>query len=67
MNQKLSSGQLQTVTGIIQAEEMGMTLVHEHLFNDLSSVVDEPYFKFSNELVGKKVEPSLMYGLRQDP
>ncbi|MDY5147913.1 phosphotriesterase family protein [Actinotignum sp. GS-2025a] len=64
---QLKSGELQTVRGIIKAQDMGMTLPHEHLFNDLSSVVDEPYYEFSKELVGKKVTPDLMYGLRQDP
>lgn len=31
---------LQTVTGPVAREDMGLTLPHEHLFNDLSSVVD---------------------------
>lgn len=64
---QLSSGQLQTVKGVIDAEEMGLTLPHEHLFNDLSSVVDDPFYKLSNGLVGKSVSPELMWGLRQDP
>ena len=29
---------LQTVTGPVAREDMGLTLPHEHLFNDLSSV-----------------------------
>ena len=66
-NSELKSGYLQTVTGIIPASDMGMTLPHEHLFNDLSSVVDEPFYDFSSRLVGKKVSPRLMWGLRQDP
>ncbi|EFU2612391.1 TPA: hypothetical protein JLF00_004557 [Escherichia coli] len=33
---------LQTVTGPVAREDMGLTLPHEHLFNDLSSVVDAP-------------------------
>lgn len=62
-----SSGELQTVMGVINADEMGVTLPHEHLFNDLSSVVDEPSYKFSEVLVGKPVAPDLMWALRQDP
>ncbi|END1034228.1 phosphotriesterase-related protein, partial [Escherichia coli] len=31
------------------------TLPHEHLFNDLSSVVDAPCYPFSQRLVDKKV------------
>lgn len=47
-------GFLQTVTGPIAHTDMGLTLPHEHLFNDLSSVVDEPHYEFSQQLVGKK-------------
>ncbi|MDI5823379.1 hypothetical protein MJI95_35555, partial [Salmonella enterica subsp. enterica serovar Kentucky] len=42
----------------------GLTLPHEHLFNDLSSVVDEPHYAFSQELVGKKVSADLQWGLK---
>ncbi|WKD58459.1 phosphotriesterase family protein [Corynebacterium caspium] len=59
--------QLMTVLGPISAAEMGITLPHEHLFNDLSEVVDQPYYEFSQALVGQKVRPGLMWGLRQDP
>jgi len=61
------SAELQTVTGVIKAEDMGVTLPHEHLFNDLSSVVDNPSYEFSEVLVGKPVSPDLMWALRQDP
>ncbi len=40
-------GFLQTVTGPVAHTDMGLTLPHEHLFNDLSSVVDEPHYAFS--------------------
>lgn len=58
---------LTTVLGDIPASDMGITLPHEHLFNDLSSVVDEPYYDFSQHLVDAKVGPSMMWALRQDP
>lgn len=48
---------LQTVTGPVAREDMGLTLPHEHLFNDLSSVVDAPCYPFSqlhNGLLIKK-------------
>ncbi len=45
---------LQTVTGPVAREDMGLTLPHEHLFNDLSSVVDAPCYPFSQQLVDKK-------------
>lgn len=60
-------GFVQTVTGAVKKEDMGITLVHEHLFNDLSSVVDEPYYPFSFHLINKKVSADLQWGLRYDP
>lgn len=50
-------GYLQTVTGSIPKEEMGLTLPHEHLFNDLSSVVDKPFYSWSEQIVGSCVCP----------
>lgn len=44
---------LQTVTGPVAREDMGLTLPHEHLFNDLSSVVDAPCYPFHNSLLIK--------------
>lgn len=60
-------GFLQTVTGPVANTDMGLTLPHEHLFNDLSSVVDEPHYAFSQQLVGKKVSADLQWGLKHDP
>lgn len=45
---------LQTVTGPVAREDMGLTLPHEHLFNNLSSVVDAPCYPFHNGLLIKK-------------
>ncbi|VEB52744.1 phosphotriesterase [Salmonella enterica subsp. enterica] len=47
-------GFLQTVTGPVAHTDMGLTLPHEHLFNDLSSVVDEPHYAFSQQTGGKE-------------
>lgn len=58
---------IQTVTGAVKKEDMGITLVHEHLFNDLSSVVDQPYYTFSSHLINKQVSADLQWGLRYDP
>ena len=46
---------LQTVTGPVAREDMGLTLPHEHLFNDLSSVVDAPCYPFSQRLVDNTI------------
>lgn len=67
MSTQQRSGYLTTVTGAVAAADMGMTLAHEHLFNDLSTVVDQPHYEFSQVLVGQKVRPGLMWALRQDP
>lgn len=47
-------GFLQTVTGPVAHTDMGLTLPHEHLFNDLSSVVDEPHYAFFTATGGKE-------------
>ncbi|WP_127129491.1 phosphotriesterase [Georgenia sp. SYP-B2076] len=60
-------GYLQTVTGPVARADLGVVLPHEHLFNDLSGVVDEPSYDFSRVLVGAKVSASTMWALRQDP
>ncbi len=58
---------LQTVTGPVAREDMGLTLPHEHLFNDLSSVVDAPCYPFSQRLVDKKVTAEIQWALKHDP
>ncbi len=55
---------LQTVTGPVAREDMGLTLPHEHLFNDLSSVVDAPCYPFSQRLVDKKVTAEIQWALK---
>ncbi|BBU82945.1 hypothetical protein EIMP300_43450 [Escherichia coli] len=56
---------LQTVTGPVAREDMGLTLPHEHLFNDLSSVVDAPCYPFSQRLVDKKVTAEIQWALTE--
>jgi NaMN:DMB phosphoribosyltransferase len=58
---------LQTVTGPVAREDMGLTLPHEHLFNNLSSVVDAPCYPFSQRLVDKKVTAEIQWALKHDP
>lgn len=61
------SDSVQTVLGPVRRSELGIVLPHEHLFNDLSSVVAEPAYPSSRILVDSPVEPRLQYLLRQDP
>lgn len=58
---------VQTVTGAVPAAELGLILPHEHLFNDLSSVLDEPSYEFTGPLVSRKVTAASAWALRQDP
>lgn len=60
-------GTLMTVAGPIPAETMGVTLTHEHLFNDLSALADQPSFSHTSFLTDQEVQPSLQWALRQDP
>ncbi|MEH0833688.1 phosphotriesterase-related protein [Pectobacterium cacticida] len=60
-------GYIQTVTGPIRKEDMGLTMPHEHLFNDLSSVVDKPYYPWSEQLVGTDVCARNQWALKHDP
>lgn len=58
---------VQTVTGAVPAAELGLVLPHEHLFNNLSSVLDEPSYRFSAALRNEKVSASSAWALRHDP
>lgn len=59
--------QVRTVKGFINKEDIGICLVHEHLFNDLSNCVDEPFYPYSKFIADHKVSASIAYGLRYDP
>lgn len=61
------TGTVVTVRGEITAEELGLVLPHEHLFNDLSSCVVKPTYEFSRFLPGRPVEPSMQWALKHDP
>lgn len=58
---------VQTVAGPVPARDLGVTLPHEHLFNDLSQCLVAPTYEFSGILPERAVEPGLQWALRQDP
>lgn len=58
---------VQTVTGAVEAAELGVVLPHEHLFNDLRGCLVGPSYPFSEVLRDRAVEPSLQWALKQDP
>ncbi|MDA3649683.1 phosphotriesterase-related protein [Saccharopolyspora indica] len=61
------TGAVQTVTGPVPAAELGLVLPHEHLFNDLSGVRDEPSYGFSEFLADRAVDAGAAWALRHDP
>lgn len=58
---------VQTVSGKVSKEELGIILPHEHLFNDLSSVVDESFYGFSRSVIDRSVSADIQWILKQDP
>ena len=58
---------IQTVTGAVPADELGMTLTHEHLFGDLSEAVHPPVRPFPVDLADAPVTAEIAWLLREDP
>ncbi|MFE7613550.1 phosphotriesterase family protein [Streptomyces celluloflavus] len=58
---------VQTVLGPVGRAELGLILPHEHLFNDLSGVLDPPSYRFSEAIVDAPVAAPIAWALRQDP
>ena len=56
-----------TVAGDVPAEELGVVLPHEHLFNDLTGCVVDPSYPFSRPLAGADVTAGRQWALKQDP
>lgn len=58
---------VQTVTGPVDAGDLGLVLPHEHLFNELSGALDAPSHESTAPLAGQRVTPDVASALRQDP
>ena len=58
---------VQTVTGPVPVEQLGMTLPHEHIFNDLIEAFYPGVRPFSSELAHAPVTPANAWLLREDP
>ncbi|WP_225755241.1 phosphotriesterase [Actinotalea sp. Marseille-Q4924] len=58
---------VQTVTGPVPVTELGMTLPHEHVFNDLSEALYPGIRPFSRDLADAPVTPANAWLLREDP
>jgi phosphotriesterase-related protein len=61
------SGKVQTVLGAIPVEEMGITLMHEHIFLDASSWWQEPASANRKHLAYQPVHMRILGELRMDP
>ncbi len=62
-----STGKVQTVLGLIDGDELGITLPHEHLVVDLSSTFAEPSGADERELAREKVGMRTLSWLRYHP
>jgi phosphotriesterase-related protein len=58
---------VQTVLGPVPVTELGVTLMHEHVFNDLSEALHPGVRDFSAGLVDAEVSPANAWLLREDP
>jgi len=58
---------VQTVTGPVPVNELGMTLTHEHLFGDLSEAVHPAVRDFPVDLAEAAVSAEIGWLLREDP
>src|SRR3954454_1899392 len=58
---------VQTVLGPVPSSDLGMTLPHEHLFNDLSEALYPGVGPFSSALADARGTPELAWLLREDP
>ena len=64
MNQKEMSGKAQTVLGLISADSLGKTLMHEHLFIDISRLFMEPSEVDEKKMAYEKVRLENLYWVR---
>ena len=58
---------VQTVTGAKSSSDLGMTLVHEHLYADFSGYLWTPPEEWKAPLTSRAVSPEIAWALREDP
>ena len=58
------AGKIQTVLGLIDPDELGVTLAHEHLICDLSAVFTEPSKATDKEMAHCPVSLDMLWWLR---
>lgn len=67
MEGSLGSGRVMTVGGAIPVEALGVTLMHEHVLNDVSCWWNPPREPERAFLADGPVRPQILWHLRQDP
>lgn len=63
---QIGSGQVMTVLGTIPVDQLGMTLMHEHILNDCSCWWNAPGPERAH-LADAPLAPEILWELRQDP
>lgn len=58
---------VQTVLGEVRSADLGVTLMHEHIYDDLREAVHPGVQPFTVPLADAKVTPALSWLLREDP
>jgi phosphotriesterase-related protein len=64
MGQELSAGKVQTVLGIIDADNLGTTLMHEHLLHDMTVYFIEPAASGERSLAYEPVSMDNLWWVR---
>ena len=64
MQQELSAGKVQTVLGIIDADNLGITLMHEHLLHDMTVYFIEPAASGERSLAYEKISMDNLWWVR---
>jgi phosphotriesterase-related protein len=64
MGQELSAGKIQTVLGIIDADNLGTTLMHEHLLHDMTVYFIEPAASGERSLAYEPVSMDNLWWVR---
>ena len=59
-------GKVQTVTGPIEPEELGVTLIHEHLYFDLTCYYQEPDDEKGKRLTNEELTLSTLFWVKQN-
>ena len=63
----IGSGRVMTVRGLVPVEDLGVTLMHEHIFNDCRSCWNKPVEPERQYLANAPITANMIGELRMDP